>query len=372
MAKQLPIAALAFDLSPEGTGVQIFPAGEFSVPRGALRGEGPWRMNAAAAARLLANIHALSNPVLVDYEHHSLFTDQGVKAVAAGWLARDGFEWRDGEGFFHRAPEWTAAASAAIKAREYRYTSAIFSFDPETGHPVDLINLTLTNSPAIDGMQPLAAASARLVSMTLPETLMPLPESVAELLGVAPDVDAAAVDAAVAALGGKLAEAEGLRSQVAALSAKTPDPAQFAPAALVQDLQQEIATLRAQGERKEADSLITAALAAGKIASPPKRAYANSLAGLDDQGQPLAGTRPNLAALRAYLDSEDANPALVRNQTGGRAAPQDSNLPLPDAAEQEWKNSAALRAEFADVGHYVAFCRANAAGLVKINHGGAE
>jgi phage I-like protein len=114
---------------------------------------------------------------------------------------------------------------------------------------------------------------------------------------------------------------------IAALRAAPPDPALFVPVAVLHEKQAELAALRSSTSRGEAAGLLEAALAAGKIATPAKRGYANLLAGLDADGNPLAAASANLAALRAYLDSEDPNPALLNTQTHGKAPPDEDAGP---------------------------------------------
>ncbi|MDD5274381.1 MAG: phage protease, partial [Methylovulum sp.] len=97
--------------------VQIFPAGEFSVPIGSMLGTGPWRLNAAAATQLIATVAARKNDILVDYEHQSLTASQsGHKAPAAAWLKTGSLVWREGEGLFAVRPDWKAAAATLIEA----------------------------------------------------------------------------------------------------------------------------------------------------------------------------------------------------------------------------------------------------------------
>lgn len=342
MAKSNPqkfIAALSFALRAGDTAMQIFPCGEFNAPRGAMRGSGPWRMNAQAAAALIAQIGKLTNEIMVDYEHQSLLTaENGQKAPAAGWLARGGFEWREGEGFFHSAPVWTAAAKQHIDALEYRYVSAVFPYDPATGYPLDIISVALLNQPAIDDMRPLAAAAA-LKTPTQPIGKINMDEEIlpelAWLLNVPPSSTLeqlrAALQSALSQLPGAPTAADmaaaatarkpfNLQGAIAALAAKAhqPDPAQFVPVGVLREVQQDLAALKTSLATERASTLIEAALAAGKIASPQKRTYANALAGLDPEGKPLAGTVANIAALKSYLDSEDPNPALIDNQTKGK------------------------------------------------------
>ena len=96
-----------------------------------------------------------------------------------------------------------------------------------------------------------------------------------------------------------------------------PDPAQFAPIELVRELQADIVVLKAKNSQDASAVLIETALAAGKISTPGKRRYAYALAGLDDQGKPVAGSTPNLSALADYLAAEEPIAALRASQTDG-------------------------------------------------------
>jgi phage I-like protein len=335
MAKLTPhIAALTVALPAQADGaVQVFPAGEFDAPRGAFMGAGPWRLDSQSAAALIARIGALSNDILIDYDHQSIQDGAQPPILAAGWLPRAaGWEWREGQGLFHTAPRWTPIAAQRIADGELRYVSAVFPYDPDTGHPLDILSVAVTNSPALDGMQPLVAAlSARIAATSTLTPEMPVDELLEQLRWMLNLPLSAGASEILAELNKLRAKIEGdtataatsrgnLLDYIATLKTKpaTPDPARYAPVALVTELQAEVAALKAGGVRKEADGLLEAALSAGKIASPAKRAYANSLAGLDAEGQPIAGASVNVAALRAYLDSEEPLAALGGSQTGGQ------------------------------------------------------
>lgn len=88
--------------------------------------------------------------LVVDYEHQTM---NGVRAPAAGWIK----ELRIGpEGLWARI-EWTEAAAEYIQKREYRYFSPVLVVDGESRQVVALINLALTNQPAICNIPALAA-----------------------------------------------------------------------------------------------------------------------------------------------------------------------------------------------------------------------
>ncbi|WP_176225139.1 phage protease [Methylomagnum ishizawai] len=355
------IAALTVAVpAPDGS-MQIFPAGQFDAPRGSLLGAGPWRLDAAAATALIARIGALSNDILIDYDHESIQEDAKPPILAAGWLARDGFEWREGEGLFHRSPTWTPVAAQRIADGELRYVSAVFPYDRATGHPLDIISVAVTNSPGLDGMQPLVAAlSARLAETPAlnpnPDTSMdelleqlrwmlslPLSSGATEILAELQKlIDKIKGDGEVAATGraNLLVYIAALKALVgeqtaalAALKTGQPDPTRYAPVALVQELQAEVRALRQEGTAAEAGRVLEAALSVGKCATPAKRTYANSLAGLDTEGKAIPGAVPNVAALRAYLDSEEPLAALGGSQTGGKQPEGDGQPGQPNATE---------------------------------------
>jgi len=53
--------------------------------------------------------------------------------------------------------EWTGKAGEYLKRREYRYFSPGLRIDPDSRRPQELMNVALTNVPAIQGLSPLVA-----------------------------------------------------------------------------------------------------------------------------------------------------------------------------------------------------------------------
>ncbi|RWE48621.1 MAG: hypothetical protein EOS24_34125, partial [Mesorhizobium sp.] len=96
---------------------------------------GPWVTgDKASMEQIVANTrqYAGSTDLAIDYDHQTVFgaiPGVGGKAPAAGWIKE--LQARD-DGIFGRV-EWTAAASAAIKAGEYRYLSPVFFHEKTTG-----------------------------------------------------------------------------------------------------------------------------------------------------------------------------------------------------------------------------------------------
>ena len=336
-SKKFHVAVCAFRLNPAGSSViQIFPSGEFDAPLGAVAGNGPWLMDAGAASLLIAAAVARGNSIPIDYEHQTLnSTENGQPAPAAGWLEPSALKWRV-DGLFGVGVEWTERAAGMIGAGEYRYISPVFRYDMATKKPVALLNMALTNFPAIPGMDVVALAAARIqttitsqetssmdellqilrYALNLPITSTP-DEINGELQKIIDQLGGAELAAAKSA-GLTLAQILGdLGVAVAAAKSVMPDPAQFAPIELVRELQADIVVLKAKNSQDASAVLIETALAAGKISTPGKRRYAYALAGLDDQGKPVAGSTPNLSALADYLAAEEPIAALRASQTDG-------------------------------------------------------
>ncbi|QFU23734.1 phage protease [Shewanella eurypsychrophilus] len=160
-----PVAVLTFDsaqLDINNTSrVQLLPDGKFAATDGRpfeVPG-GKWLMDALAFSNLQANAATRSNDFHFDYEHQTLNSDMnGKPAPAAGWFSE--LEYVPGEGLFALNVDWTTAANQFIANKEYRYTSAVFSYDAQSGRPLALLHVALTNDPALDGMKAIAALKA--------------------------------------------------------------------------------------------------------------------------------------------------------------------------------------------------------------------
>jgi phage I-like protein len=109
---------------------------------------------------------------------------------------------------------------------------------------------------------------------------------------------------------------DGLQTQVATLSAATPDLAKFVPVETMQALQTEVAALRNEKAERDVDVVVSAALSTGKLL-PPQERWARDLGKI------------NLAALNQYLETAQPIDALNNTQTGGKppaAASQEGGL----------------------------------------------
>ncbi|MCW5597794.1 MAG: hypothetical protein KIT59_01570 [Nitrosomonas sp.] len=99
---------------------------------------------------------------MVDYEHQTLLAAQnGQPAPAAGWFGK--LAWRE-SGLFAVDVEWTGRASQMIEGGECRYISPVFAYDKKTGKVKRLLHAALTNNPALDGMDAVAASQYQLLN----------------------------------------------------------------------------------------------------------------------------------------------------------------------------------------------------------------
>lgn len=298
---RIAFAALSLALAPgAGNEIQLTPAGVFKARDGRPAGIAGWKIDAAIAARAIAQAAARQTPLVIDYEHQTLLSDQnGRPAPAAGWFKR--LEWREGRGLYATDVEWTAAARAHIEAGEYKFISPVLSFDGKSGEILQVQMAALTNTPALDGMDAVAALAEQFFTRPQgPNQKDRDMKAIAILLGLAEDATEADISAAVTALKATAATQE---STIAALKAQAPDPARYVPIETVTQLQGDLAALTTRLNEDELEDVIQAALSSGKLL-PAMEAWARELG------------KSNLAALKTYVEK---NPAVLNgNQTGGR------------------------------------------------------
>ncbi|WP_417862381.1 phage protease [Vreelandella venusta] len=315
------VAACALRVQVTDDKTRLMPAGTFHAPRGAAEGTGPWHLNAEAAQAIIQLAAARSTDIAIDYEHQILYSEKnGKPAPASGWVDPRSLEWR--EDGLYGSITWTAAASAAIDANEYRYLSPVFPYDAN-GVPLDLLHLALTNTPAIDeGAAQLAAARMAIthdVNDDAQEIDTVKREQLILTLGLAAEATDEQIDGAIAVLKASAADAKALREAlgakddakpadaVAALKASSaaaaPDMSQYVPVAVYQETTQQLAALKANSNTAELDALIKEGLEDGRI---PGQATADWLR---VQG---------IAACKAHLEGAPSIAALKTTQTQGK------------------------------------------------------
>ena len=298
---------------------QLFPMGEFSARDGrpgTLKGVkvNAWKLDAALAAAVIARWQQRETPLVVDYEHQTMnAVENGKPAPAAGWIESLEVE-PDG---LYATVKWTEAARAFIKADEYRYISPVFTFDPKTGAVLELKSAALTNYPALDGLDAVAARTEDDSPMKK-ETL----EALRHFFGLAADADEAAVVAALKAQG----DGRTLTAMLAVAKEADPDPAQYVPAAMLTAAQEKNAALAAKVKELEGSGTlaaltaeIDAALADGRL---PKAC----------EGWAKTTAKTNPEAIKSYIASAVPVAALKGTQTGGTSP---SGAPVAALTDEE-------------------------------------
>ena len=294
----LSIAALTLPLVP-GQPQVIIPAGTFDAPNGSLRGQGPWTLSDTDGTAL---VDLLNNgtDIVVDYEHQTIMSAQnGQPAPAAGWLLAGGFSWVPDVGVVANNIRWTTDAAEMIQEGEYRFLSPVFSYTDQ-GVPTLLMSVALTNTPALTTLQELAIAKTNRgfympdQQVTAPTVTAPEPTPPAQQVAAAPLP--AAQHPMIAAL----------TNQVTLLGAENAR------------LREEQAALQRQLTDSAKNSLITAALSAGKL-MPGMEPWANSM---------------SIEDLSSYLSNAKPIAALTSLQTKG-LPPKTGNPTESDLSEDE-------------------------------------
>lgn len=334
-----PLAILGLELSSESDSdgwQQLLPHGKFKAVDGRpfdVPG-GHWVINAEIADRLIAQLGAVKNPLVIDYEHQTLNSEKnGKPAIASGWFKEA--EWREGSGLWIK-PDWTPSAALHIKNDEYRFLSAVFPYDKATGEPLALHSAALVNRPGIDGLQAVTALNAQLTSQTQQETVMneTLRKLFAKLgieIGDAEDMTDAQGTAALSALDALQLKADNstdLETEIASLKAgggaEGVDLSQYVPAVTYNALVTEMAALKAGSDQQTVGQLIADAQKEGRVLAAEVD-YINSFA--EQQG---------VAALKALLDKRPVLAALGAQQTeqSGKKSEQgkDADLTAEDLA----------------------------------------
>ena len=165
------LTSLSLQHSAEGTWQQLLPAGYFSAVDGRPEDvpSGKWFLDSFHAQQLILLAQSAKNDLVIDYEHQTLHKEMnGQPAPAAGWF-KSGMEWRERSGLWI-LPKWTQKAAEYIRQGEYRFLSAVFTYDKKTGIPQSLHSAALVNRAGLDGMQAITSLSAvgAISSMSLP------------------------------------------------------------------------------------------------------------------------------------------------------------------------------------------------------------
>lgn len=309
-ADEIGFAALSIEQSENGW-CQLLPAGYFKAVDGRpfdVEG-GHWFLDEETAQLLIAGLKARANPMVIDYEHQTLLADtNGKEAPASGWFQEA--EWRE-SGLWIK-PEWTARASEFIEGKEYRFLSAVFPYNTQTGKPISLHSAALTNTPGLDGLNSVALRLHQINKPSEKEDSLMDRKLLIKQLGLADDATDDQIKAALKQLQDDKLAAE---QSLASLKAQPPgevNPAEYVPVGVVSEMQTQIAALSAQVAVGGLDKVIEGALENGKLIKAMEP-WARELGNKD------------MAALNAYLDKAAPIAALNSQQAGSKTPIQKPN-----------------------------------------------
>ena len=245
--------------------IRILPLGHVTSQKG------EFNVDEESLRLMKAEITRHGVDVVVDYEHQTL---DGVQAPAAGWVKELSIQ----DGHIVAKVEWTDRAAEYLKNREYRYLSPVITVRKSDGKATGLHSLALTNTPAIDHMDPIVNSSTyndKGGQHTMD------PKELAKLLGLPEDATPEQVTEALAAA---LAELKQLKED-----GKAPPPGgeeTVANKAVCElkggiidgvNVMAELKILKDTMTRRDADEAVTHALKAGKI-TPAQKEWATSYA----------------------------------------------------------------------------------------------
>jgi phage I-like protein len=284
--------------------IELLPAGVFY----GRDGRGPFRLDDPAAVVESTTAMQMNAGLPIDYDHATDFgAPEGRPAPAAGWIreleVRGGAVWG--------RVEWTARAANSIVAREYRYVSPVFQFDPKDGVVTRLLRAGLTNNPNLHLTAIAASRTATKASNARDERMEFPTEELRELLNLDGDATGADVVAKVREL---LRAGNAISSEIGAHAL---DPAHFVAIAEFERTLTELNALKAERARERAAHTVEEAIRAGKIV-PAQREWAIAYCAADARGfQAFAAKQPSIVGENLGLGGE---PPADRRAGGLNAA----------------------------------------------------
>lgn len=288
--------------------IQVLPIGRIKSKRDGRE----WLVrDEAHAQEIVAASIASADPAEIpaDYDHQLMFGAKdgvGGTAKASGWLSNLRVEG----GFIVADPQWTDTAAAMIKAREYRYISPVFTFDGKTREIGRVLNVALTNFPAITELAAVASGETTGDSMDLTK--------LAACFGLLATATIDEILAAANAERGKLATAAGLAATataeeiataVTAAKATGVDPTKFVPITELTAIRGQLKDLQDKQTVDSATAEVDAAVSAGKV-TPGNKAWALDYATKD------------LAGFKAFVGNAPVVGAVTTTSTAAAKVPE--------------------------------------------------
>lgn len=113
--------------------------------------------------------------IVVDYEHQTL---NNVQAPAGGWIKELLLK---NDGIYARV-EWTDKAKNYLLCKEYKYLSPVIVLRKNDRKVTQLHSVALTNTPAINGMAPIA--NSLDIQSKAPYTLNDMEKEILRMLNI--------------------------------------------------------------------------------------------------------------------------------------------------------------------------------------------
>lgn len=286
--------------------IELLPAGVFY----GRDGRGPFRLDDPTAVIASTTALQMNAGIPIDYDHATDFgAPEGRPAPAAGWIreleVRGGAVWG--------RVEWTARAQSSIVAREYRYVSPVFQFDPKDGVVTCLLRAGLTNNPNLHLTAIAASRTAAANNQTKDEQMEFPTQELRDLLNLEGDATASDILAKVREL-----RAAGDAASSQSTSTHAHDPAHYVAIVEFERALTELNALKADRARERAAHMVEDAIRAGKIV-PAQREWAIAYCAADARGfQAFAAKQPSILGENLGLSGQP--PADRRADIGLNAA----------------------------------------------------
>ncbi|MHB8067451.1 MAG: phage protease [Desulfobaccales bacterium] len=259
----------------------------------------PLQVDPESLATIVRAFRSRGVDLVIDYEHQSL---HGRQAPAAGWI-KD-LEAR-ADGLWARV-EWTSQAQEYLRNREYRYFSPVLQLDPATRKPLALMQVGLTNVPAIKRLPPLVAKweAVAVPGQTSQEEKWRKGGEVEKLkliMGLPPEATDQEVWAGVLEFCQNLAAILKLPGEATGSQLVEAVKALQLDAERLQGVEQELQQLKSQVAAETTNQAVEAAMKAGKIA-PAQKSWALEYYRQDPGGfQTFVARAPQLVPTRMEL-----------------------------------------------------------------------
>lgn len=258
--------------------VKILPLGRVQSMKGT------FEVDDESCRTIMAQFKGRHLDLVIDYEHQTL---KDVQAPAGGWI-KDIYK---GEDALVAKVEWTPKAQEYLKNREYRYLSPVVTVRRKDRKAIGLHSVALTNTPAIDGMFAIvnsAGFPAGEIDDPQGGEDMEFLKALAAMLGLPETATEEDVKNAVDALMKKGTEVVANSTILSMLGLENDAKTEDVTGKIQQmknggDVAAELAALKQQIAKKDADEAVALALKEGKISAAQKE-WASQYALKDPEG----------------------------------------------------------------------------------------